>query len=492
MKDGHHNNKQYSSDVGNRMRKRPLFAFIFLSICINSVISLILVYSFTPSAPSDAGPIVSVDLPHLQEIENLLECDEERWDECLQRASQFANSQKVYAQQVATHRSEALQRAIDGPAEYLDIKIFPDLHPAMVPLDPQYLPSRKWDADRAFPDINIAGLPKAGSTQLHTILKNHAEAVQYGKDKEECTSNSGYRSNFEDWDDEPIVENRARASGPQLIVQRELYKYYDRVFEGKRPSGILDPSKRKTVNACYWINDIEISYHYLRPQGKKSIFLFRDPADWLWSAFNFWRIHEIDPKEYGWTKQGEEYRSPELFHELVASGAKTKWGVYQHDYYQQFTINSPRKLVGLFGRENVLFLRNEDLLPAVVDKQGGVLDQLSNFTGLDRSEFDPRTYSVVTNCNDNKGMKTVCNKTRSSSYALSGGREMLPETRTLIYMHFWEECKIWAAEFVSSLTKSSSSLDSFQLCANPLLLLFTPGRHLSRLFGCYEKDSERY
>ena len=51
------------------------------------------------------------------------------------------------------------------------------------------------------------------------------------------------------------------------------------------------------------------------------------------------------------------------------------------------------------------------------------------------------------NCNDNKGMESVCNKTRSSSYALSGGRKMLPETRTLIYMRFWEECKIWAAEF---------------------------------------------
>jgi hypothetical protein len=121
--------------------------------------------------------------------------------------------------------------------------------------------------------------------------------------------------------------------------------------------------------------------------------------------------------------------------------------MYQHDYYQRFTINSPRKLIGLYGRENVLFVRNEDMLPEVVDKQGGVLDQISNFTGLDRSQYDPSTYSVVTNCNDNKGMKSVCGKTRSSSYALSGGREMLPETRTLIYMRFWEECKIWNEEF---------------------------------------------
>jgi hypothetical protein len=75
-----------------------------------------------------------------------------------------------------------------------------------------------------------------------------------------------------------------------------------------------------------------------------------------------------------------------------------------------FTIRSPRKLVALFGRENVLFLSNEDMLPAVAKKRGGVLDQLSNFTGLDRSQFDPETYSVVTNCNDKKGMKMHASK----------------------------------------------------------------------------------
>jgi hypothetical protein len=458
MKDGDYEceTKLHSHEVVGFPR-RPLFGFAFLGICVNSIISLILVYSMNvlvlPSTLSEAGSTVSrtasLDLSHMQEIESMLECDEERWDDCLRRASQFVNSRKVYVQQIASHRSEALQRAMSGPTEYADIRVFPDQdqHPSLVPLDPKYLPLQEWDTDRAFPDISIAGLPKAGSTQMHTILRNHAEAVQYGKSKEECASSGDYRYDFEGWDDVPILENRTKASDSQLLVQRELFKYYKKLFSKKRSSGILDLSKRKTVNACYWINDIEISYHYLQPQGKKAIFLFRDPADWLWSAFNFWRIHEIDPEEYGWTESGENYRSPEFFHELVASGAKTKWGMYQHDYYQRFTINSPRKLVGLYGRENVLFVRNEDMLPEAVDKQGGVLDQLSNFTGLDRSEFDPTTYSVVTNCNDNKGMTSVCNKTRSSSYALSGGREMLPETRTLIYMRFWEECKIWAAEF---------------------------------------------
>jgi hypothetical protein len=258
-----------------------------------------------------------------------------------------------------------------------------------------------------------------------------------------CTSREFGRAIVEGWDNEPILENRTTASDRQLQVQKELYGYYDRFF-----SRDIDKSGKMSVNACYWIYDIEISWHYLRPQGKKSIFLFRDPADWLWSAFNFWKMIDIDPEEYGWAFEGVEYRSPELFHELVASGTKTKWGLYSHEYYHMFTIRSPRKLIATFGRDNVLFLRNEDMLPDVVDKKSGVLDQLSNFTGLDRSQFDPSSFSFVTNCNGSSSVKEwgVC-QTRTAAYAIAGGREMLAETRTLIYMHFWEECKIWAAEF---------------------------------------------
>jgi hypothetical protein len=102
---------------------------LFLGICMNVVISLILAYSLTESIPqsalsdasSRASLTASLDLSRLQEIEKLLECDAEKWDECLRRASQSANTRKVYAQQTATHRSEALQRAIDGPTEYSDI-----------------------------------------------------------------------------------------------------------------------------------------------------------------------------------------------------------------------------------------------------------------------------------------------------------------------------------------------------------------------------------
>ena len=171
-------------------------------------------------------------------------------------------------------------------------------------------------------------------------------------------------------------------------------------------------------------------------------------ADWLFSNFAYWQIPSLDADfGSGSTDEDTQYRSPELFHEFIAGGNRTKWGVYAREYYAMFTVRSPKKLLALFGPENVMFLRNEDMLPSVVDKQGGVLDQISNFTGLDRSGFPTSSYSSVVNCNDKKGVYQICGQTRSSSYAITGGREMLPETRKLIYLQFWEECKIWAKDF---------------------------------------------
>jgi hypothetical protein len=378
---------------------------------------------------------------------SLLGCDGEHWEECLQQASKLADWKKTFAQQLEWHQLEALRRSQQGPTEYDNIIVYYKQHPAMVPMHPRYLPLPGWND--AVPDINIAGLPKAGSSQLAKILTSHSDAVRWGKDKEHCVSRSS-RKDFEGWDDDHETADAVVLSTKQLNVQRLLFQFYNKFASTPQSKH----KGRKTVNACYWINDIEINRHYLlppshKPSTKKYIMLLRDPADWLWSAFNFWNIPGIDSRDYGWTDQERDYRSPELFHELITSHKNTEWGKYTFDYYHAFTIRSPRKLLGMFGPANVLFLRNEDLLPSVVDQPGGLLDQLVNFTGLERTGFDPTQYSGFTNCNDQRGTQRTCEgpSSKSSSYAMAGGRAMLPETRQLIYLQFWEECKIWAKEF---------------------------------------------
>jgi hypothetical protein len=108
---------------------------------------------------------------------------------------------------------------------------------------------------------------------------------------------------------------------------------------------------------------------------------------------------------------------------------------------------SPRRLVAAFGRNNVWFGRNEDMLPDVVDKKGGFLDKLSNFTGLGRGGFATSSFKSIHNCNDHKGKTANCGTKKSSGYAIAGHRAMLPETRQLIYLYFYEECKLWKEEF---------------------------------------------
>lgn len=100
-------------------------------------------------------PTSELDHSRLQEIRKVLGCDE-NWDKCLLAASAFAKSKAVNAQQIATHRKEALQRALDGPTEYLSIKVFPDKHPVLVPLDPRYRPQPQWNTSLAIADVNIA------------------------------------------------------------------------------------------------------------------------------------------------------------------------------------------------------------------------------------------------------------------------------------------------------------------------------------------------
>ena len=49
----------------------------------------------------------------------------------------------------------------------------------------------------------------------------------------------------------------------------------------------------------------------------------RNPAEWQWARYNFW-TNELDRDHVGgrWTS-AQNYRSPELFHELVAAGNRT-------------------------------------------------------------------------------------------------------------------------------------------------------------------------
>jgi hypothetical protein len=132
---------------------------------------------------------------------------------------------------------------------------------------------------------------------------------------------------------------------------------------------------------------------------------------------------------------------------LLAGPENTKPFALRLILFRRLSVEGIRRLWNEFGRENVLLLKSEDMRPGVVDAKGGFLDQLSAFAGLDRSLYGEGIFEN-SNCNDSKGADSSCGSGASSgAYSIAGGRTMLPSTRKLVYLYFWEECKIWSREF---------------------------------------------
>jgi len=194
---------------------------------------------------------------------------------------------------------------------------------------------------------------------------------------------------------------------------------------------------------------IHHSYLQLAGEQQRFIVLYRDPADWMWAVWNFW-THEDDTilnAPEMWAQKSNNYRSPEKFHELFSAGTKSKHFPSRFNTFRAISVSHIRMLWRYAGKENVLLLKNEDMQPRLVNATGGFLDKLSNFTGLDRSLYRDEYVFRISNCSNNKGTQSNCGKKTSSAYDIAGNREMLPKTRELIYLFFWEECKIWAREF---------------------------------------------
>jgi hypothetical protein len=361
-------------------------------------------------------------------------------------------------------------RATTGFQDYDSIALTTH-HPALTPLLPQYQPEVSWSSSNtsSFPNLNVVGLAKTGTSQFYKILTSHPDAVMFGDKKEYCM----YGANHISWEDPN--ELAVATDQDKHTVQANLYAWHQQAAAAQAEaqaqasihrttsSNEQQPPPQQTVSGCLNLHDIWLHLHYLHPVNAKYFILLRDPADWLWAGWNFWVDNVLDgrasraggsssgtgSKDKLWASAMTEYRSPELFHELVVSGDATKSGARLLDTLRRQTVTAGRRLVALAGKEHVLFLRNEDMLPENIDRPGGMLDQIANFTGLARSKFTGPGLHTMVNCNNNKGMEEKCQDGSSSrgSYEIAGHRKMLEKTRAFIYLHYQEECQIWATEF---------------------------------------------
>jgi hypothetical protein len=292
----------------------------------------------------------------------------------------------------------------------------------------RYLPEPDW-INKSHPEICIIGFPKTGSSQLYNLFATHRDVHKIEKDyKEHCAI------------------NHLSADGPQSTHEYGLYswhQYYYQEYDGKHPR----------VNGCFDLVQVERQFVYSPPSPQAKFFIIlRDPAEWLWATYNFWlddAWEDSEPKNgVIWVDEGLHYRSPEAFHEVVLSGGKlrasNRWAGFRF-----YSVWNTRRILALVGKDNLIFLTNEDLQPDRVQLPGGVLDRLSEATKLAKDGFDETILHSRSNCNSNKGIDALCTDERHNSvgYPVTHNRPMLEATRRFIYLPWHAECKVWAEEF---------------------------------------------
>jgi hypothetical protein len=178
----------------------------------------------------------------------------------------------------------------------------------------------------------------------------------------------------------------------------------------------------------------------------------------MWAVFNFWYDRRLDtnsPDTQDWVDDPtKHYRSPELFHEFVASGERLKSAARKFGAFRERSILQPRHLQYIVGNINnasiiLMFVKNEHLAPDRIEASG-FLERLAHASGLEINGFDPDILGSRTNCGADKGIGKSCNKNGTSTtgaYPITRHRTLLAKTRKLIYLQWQEECHIWATEF---------------------------------------------
>jgi hypothetical protein len=199
-------------------------------------------------------------------------------------------SPSKYLIESAQNRSEAYDGLIDP--KYLEIA---DHHPAFTNIADHFQPNEDWKALH-MPDINIIGLPKAGTSQLYNILTSHAQLRNFHRHSEFCfnidddmTQNLVLPTLGKDIS----IQNQQKIQQAMHIANEEKLhsnKEWLRQWENLNLQEDSDDNQRQqTVNKCLVPVKYLLQRQYLQRQSNsKIILLLRDPTDWMWSSWNYW------------------------------------------------------------------------------------------------------------------------------------------------------------------------------------------------------------
>lgn len=324
-------------------------------------------------------------------------------------------------------------------------------HPSFRDMNETHKPEPQWTKNH-FADVNIFGLPKSGTSQLYFVLTSHPKMRAFHSQPEFCF-NIG---------DHAVNAAIQHLKPPGIVDQRGLpleMRTANFVNESPDVSSLPQMDDWKflnhnetegnlTVNKCLSPHKFFLQRQYLQAQGKV-IVLLRDPADLLWASWNYWSRPSdmVRGDQNGWTSSTNQYRSPELFHELLLSVDRFGPAHELLTFVRTINMGPLRVLAETVDPSDVLVLKTEDLNPENVETSG-LVDTLAKFLGVPKEGFNTSILHSYTNCGDDKGIK-LCSggKGGTSAYEITGNRPMLEKSRELVYLHFAEECKMWKEKF---------------------------------------------
>lgn len=347
-----------------------------------------------------------------------------------------------------------------------EVKILAVDHPAFRNISKPYQPWPAWKKAH-FPDVSIAGLQKAGSSQLYSILTTHSDMVPFMLEKE-----FPFAIPHLSMDVSKLLlqqQPQQQTSGSNVTKQGQMASlqsfFFTRNKLGKFPAAHPQRKARDvktaasppllTVNGCLDTVTVLMMRQYLqRTTSSKIIFVVRDPADWLWASYNFWtysKHHDLlkAAQKTDWAALPEQYRSPELFHELLLAGSD-RFGPTAEliGKLRDRISNLFTRVVAAAHREDpdrVLVVKTEDMAPDRIESSG-FLKRLADFLDVSLDGFDASVFRSFSNCGNSRGIGEKCAKA-SSAYAIAGNRTMLEESQDLVYLYFAEECRLWANQF---------------------------------------------
>lgn len=289
--------------------------------------------------------------------------------------------------------------------------------------------------------VIVGGFPKCGTSHIHRVLEAHPNIASLAKQ-------IGALPNLQREFEEAIfvLANSLQVpSGLPLAQACNQFTHELRTFkECGRLASMIRGWYNTSMPATLAVTDIfffEKEMLVTRWPGQvKLLFVVREPADFLWAAYNFWVLTgEPNGIQDDWTEKGKHVRSPEHFNELVlADGKNESW--------------APRanKVTGLWFEQikfvkdvttNLLFLKSEDF----TDDLEGILAKMGSFFGVPASLFPDKVAHTHTNSqevlNQRGPQQFTSKKVKPGLYEISGRRPMLCSTRRFIYSKTRDVCE---------------------------------------------------